>query len=399
MAKRALVLAGGGSRGSYHIGVWAALREIGWQPDIVTGTSVGALSGAAVVSGEFERARLALTSVTDEDIVKLPKSRADLPALRRFVFDISRHGGLDVGPLERLLRNLLDEEQLRNSPVDFGIVVVRKKGMRPVELTLDEIPRGKLHDYLLASAAAYPYYRPRRVGNDELIDGGYYDNLPIGLAEDMGAEEVIAVDLRSIGIVRAYTGGLPVRYIRSHWPLGPTHRFIPAREQRNYRLGYLDTMKSFRRFDGKAYAFEKGTLDAFLERHPRFTADCTAHFQHVEAAPASAVPILRKRADIHRNRRNMLVALAETAGEVMGVSPERSYTFSDFNDAILESADAADILRLDPAHLSLNLRSAAKTMAAAVAASEYTPLLQIAVTGFPKEFIAGCYIAELQNNR
>ena len=43
---RALVLAGGGARGSYQVGVWRALTELGWRPGIITGTSVGSLNGA-----------------------------------------------------------------------------------------------------------------------------------------------------------------------------------------------------------------------------------------------------------------------------------------------------------------------------------------------------------------
>ena len=42
----ALVLAGGGARGSYQVGVWRALTELGWRPGIITGTSVGSLNGA-----------------------------------------------------------------------------------------------------------------------------------------------------------------------------------------------------------------------------------------------------------------------------------------------------------------------------------------------------------------
>jgi len=50
----ALVLGGGGARGSYQVGVWKAIRELGIQPDIITGTSVGALNGAAILQGDYE---------------------------------------------------------------------------------------------------------------------------------------------------------------------------------------------------------------------------------------------------------------------------------------------------------------------------------------------------------
>ena len=55
--KRAVVFSGGGAKGGYQIGAWKALREIGFAPDIVTGTSVGALNGALMALGKYEDAR------------------------------------------------------------------------------------------------------------------------------------------------------------------------------------------------------------------------------------------------------------------------------------------------------------------------------------------------------
>ena len=54
--KRAVVFSGGGAKGGYQIGAWKALREIGFVPDIVTGTSVGALNGALMALGKYEDA-------------------------------------------------------------------------------------------------------------------------------------------------------------------------------------------------------------------------------------------------------------------------------------------------------------------------------------------------------
>ncbi len=49
--KRALVLSGGGARGAYQVGVWKFLLEMGWKPDLICGTSVGAINAAAIGSG------------------------------------------------------------------------------------------------------------------------------------------------------------------------------------------------------------------------------------------------------------------------------------------------------------------------------------------------------------
>ena len=53
---RGLVLAGGGAKGSYQVGVWRALQELHWVPDIITGASVGTLNGCMFAMGKAEEA-------------------------------------------------------------------------------------------------------------------------------------------------------------------------------------------------------------------------------------------------------------------------------------------------------------------------------------------------------
>lgn len=70
-ARRAVVLAGGGSRGAYQIGVWRAMQELGISYQIVTGTSVGALNGAMLVQGDYEPARRMWLRLTAKDIANV----------------------------------------------------------------------------------------------------------------------------------------------------------------------------------------------------------------------------------------------------------------------------------------------------------------------------------------
>ena len=56
--KRALVLAGGGAKGSYQIGVWRALEKLHWKPDIITGASVGTLNGCLFTMGKIDEAEI-----------------------------------------------------------------------------------------------------------------------------------------------------------------------------------------------------------------------------------------------------------------------------------------------------------------------------------------------------
>ena len=112
-------------------------------------------------------------------------------------------GGLDVLPREEMVRQAIDEELVRRSPVDFGLITVEYPSFRPVKLVKSQIPEGMLCDYLLASSACFPAFKAKDINGKSFIDGGYYDNMPINLALSMGAEEVIAVDLECYGIVRS----------------------------------------------------------------------------------------------------------------------------------------------------------------------------------------------------
>ena len=65
---KALVLAGGGARGSYQVGVWRALMELDWHPQIITGTSVGSLNGAMFVLDQYETARDMWLAIRSKDV-------------------------------------------------------------------------------------------------------------------------------------------------------------------------------------------------------------------------------------------------------------------------------------------------------------------------------------------
>ena len=106
---RAVVLAGGGARGAYQIGVWRALREMEIPFSIVTGTSVGALNGAFMVQGDYEFAKSMWESINAGQVLDIPgfdESWQETPAnsLHFFLSNILRQGGADPRPLEELLR-------------------------------------------------------------------------------------------------------------------------------------------------------------------------------------------------------------------------------------------------------------------------------------------------------
>ena len=341
--KKALVLAGGGARGSYQVGVWRALTELGWHPQIITGTSVGSLNGAMFALDLYETARDMWTSIRSQDVMELPEE-TNLTELHQFLRDIVREGGMDVTPLEEIVERVLDEDALRASPIRFGLVTVEKRGLKPRELPLEEIPQGKVKDYLLASAACFPALRAKQIDGVQFLDGGYRDNMPTALAQKMGAEELVCVDLEGVGITLPNRTGLPTTMVRSYWELGDILHFDPDTAKRNIELGYYDTLRAFGRLRGCAYAIAKsGASDAdaaaFRKRFDAVQKAVREKYPVTLTADAALLLAKMKDADL---------APLEAAAEDAGVDPAHYYTTHTLCDAFLAKCDQARMQSFAP---------------------------------------------------
>jgi len=358
--KKGLVLGGGGSKGAYEIGVWRALRELDVQFDVITGTSIGALNGALMIQGDYEGAEEmwknmryegVLGSVTAEELTTLDGTKQ---ALTTALTEIIKDGGLDITPLETLVRTMLDEKAVRSSPIEFGIVTVQFPPLKEVALTKEQIPQGEMAEYLLASSACYPAFKRKEIGGNKYIDGGYRNNLPVDLAIDLGAQEIIAVDLEAIGFipkVRHYR--IPVTYIRSYWNLGIFISFNPERIARNMNLGYLDTMKQYGRYEGYAYAFYPGELQKNEEQYFAAWNELRRRLGFL-GSDENANPIqkametrlkgaLRRKGRRKADLRDYFLRAAEITGELLDLPPDVAYDFDTFNEKLLEQFHQVDV--------------------------------------------------------
>ena len=333
--RKALVLAGGGARGSYQVGVWRALTELGWNPQIITGTSVGSLNGAMFALDLYETARDMWTSIRSQDVMELPEETRNLTELHQFLRDVVRAGGMDVTPLEEIVERVLDEDALRASPIRFGLVTVEKRGLKPRELPLEEIPKGKVKDYLLASAACFPALRAKQIDGVQFLDGGYRDNMPTALAQKMGAEELVCVDLEGLGITLPNRTGLPTTMIRSYWELGDILHFDPDTAKRNMELGYYDTLRAFGRIRGCAYAVDSGadsSADAEAFRAAFDAVQKEVREKYPVTLTADAALLLARMKDAQ-------LAPLEAAAEDAGVDPTHFYTTRTLAQAFLAACD------------------------------------------------------------
>jgi NTE family protein len=192
--KRALVLSGGGGRGAFQAGVLKYLSRQGWVPDLICGTSAGAINAAAMGSGltadeiihlwEFE-APGCISSVSPLRLLNLFKNRGVGPIM-------------DPAPVRALLSRHLDIPAIRQGPVQIRITAVQVQTGRLVYFDQNEIDI----DHVLASSA-FPLFFPwQLIDGEPYWDGGIMDNIPIPPDLKNDVDQLIVVFPSPMGVFR-----------------------------------------------------------------------------------------------------------------------------------------------------------------------------------------------------
>ena len=274
MRKKALVLAGGGTRGIYQAGVIEALKKYGMDDwNIITGTSVGALNAAMLVQGDFDALTEMYENLTSDQIINgfVPNDRSIgslirdrnevVPAFRAWL----RDHGVDIGPFIEMVDRYYNPERFFASDIDFGCITATQKNHDPVYVT-KEMMKENGRDWLIASAAAYPAFPVKVINDVGYVDGGYFDNCPVDFALRLGAEEVTVIDLNDPVLHMNYMGREHITYIH---PYGGLYDFLEFdQEKLRYakRRGYLDGLKAAAQAVGHRFTFTPFTLPAFADR-------------------------------------------------------------------------------------------------------------------------------------
>ncbi len=264
----ALVLSGGGAKGSYQIGVWKALRELNIDVSLVVGTSVGALNGAFFAQQQYEDAinmwsNIDMTSVFEvEDNILNEISKVkehgiksiNLKLIKHPLVKIFKDRGVDITPLRNTIEELLDEDKIRNSKIDFGLVTISVNDRKPLRLFIEDIPKGELKYYLMGSALV-PGFSQDKNDKKRFIDGGVYDNLPVKMAISKDYKDIIVVNLMTFFKNKKYPGINQIN-ISPSGSLGNFLYFNKERSIRNIEMGYLYALKAFNIVKGNKYSFE-----------------------------------------------------------------------------------------------------------------------------------------------
>ena len=214
-----MALGSGSARGWAHIGAIRALEERGVKPDLVCGSSIGALVGAFYAAGELDKLEGWVTSLAWTKVLRL--------------LDLTWRGGLIRGNrLFNLFRTTFEDRDISELPLLYGAVATELASGREIWLR-----EGKVLDAVRASCAIPGLFTPVRRNEMLLVDGGLVNPVPVSMCRALGADLVIAVDL-SWGKLGAYRDRVRDKSERVVAP-----REVPGWIGR-LRTGWLERMKS-----------------------------------------------------------------------------------------------------------------------------------------------------------
>ena len=176
--KLGLALSGGAARGWAHIGILKAWSEAGIKPDIVVGTSMGAVVGSFLAAGCLDRI---------EDFARQIRWHQVMNFLDVSLFGSGLIGGRRVASC---LRTYLGDRNIEDLSLDFIAVATDLKTGREVWLET-----GDLVSAVSASYAIPGVFCPVRVGSALLIDGAFSNPMPVSTCRSLGADIVVGVNV------------------------------------------------------------------------------------------------------------------------------------------------------------------------------------------------------------
>jgi NTE family protein len=175
-----LALGGGAARGFAHIGVLRVLLANGIVPDVIVGTSIGAVVGGCHAAGELDALEEWARKLTMRSLIGY--------------IDISLSGSglIGGGRLSAQLTQALGAKLIDDLPIRFAAIATEVQTGHEIWLT-----RGRLVEALRASYALPGIFPPVRLGGRWLVDGALVNPVPVSAARALGARLVIAVNLNS----------------------------------------------------------------------------------------------------------------------------------------------------------------------------------------------------------
>ena len=273
MEKYSLVLEGGGAKGAYQVGAIKALKKRGLEIECIVGTSIGAINAAFIAQGDIDKLEELWQTLSFQDLMDINNELIENIISMNFTSEILNEAakefdkafkerGIDTANIRQLLEKYIDEEKIRNSDIRFGLVTYCLTNMKPQKLFIEDIPKGKLVDYLMATSNL-PVFKRQKIDNMSFLDGGAYDNCSVEMLYDAGYKNIIAIKLfKKRNRIRNYSKlksnkDLNLNIIVPSEELPFILNFETKTLNKLLKYGYIDTIKQIDKLDGYKYAIYK----------------------------------------------------------------------------------------------------------------------------------------------
>lgn len=358
-----LVLGGGGSKGAFQVGAYRALLECSYQFDGVVGASIGALNAAMIAQEDFEKLEEIWRTIDlvkilgNEDLAEYIQHELlenDSKSKMDELFALIKWGQIDAEPAFRFIENAIDEEKLRASKIDFGLVTCNLTDRKIDKLFKADIPKGRIAEYLMASSYL-PVFKFERIDGKFFADGGFYDNLPFQMLLDRGYDEIVTIKIGGVGRER------PIPYDEAHFieiknrqDTGYTMNFTRENAIELISRGYLDTMVQLGRLFGNEYSFS-GKRKDLVQIFETITEEKIAQILKLLGIETTndrasfymyGLPELAKLLNLnHPSEEELALAVTERAMKTCGYSLTKTY---DPNDVIGELKDKRVFPKSEP---------------------------------------------------
>jgi len=263
-----LALEGGGAKGSYQVGAYLALLRNHVKIKAVAGTSIGSLNGAMIAAGDiknlvdlwYDVSISEILGIDEEKVTDILENGLTLKNIKWTIAEIQKifkNKGIDPSNYRAAVRNNVDEIKLRKSKIKYGLTTIKLDDLEPLNLTLDDIPLGKLHDYIVASSFLPCFKKEKLVDGSYFLDGGFYNLCPTDMLEEMGCDKIYTINIQGLGRRKKNKNSkAEIIEIKPRANLGNMILFNKNSSRDNMKRGYLDTMKIFKKIDGHEYYFK-----------------------------------------------------------------------------------------------------------------------------------------------
>jgi len=230
-----LVLSGGGARGFAHLGVIQALNDTGIFPDVISGTSAGAIIGVLYADGH-----------TPEEILNLMNVGSRLDFMRPA---LPREGLLQINGIIKILKTSLHSKQFKELKIPLFVAATDLNNGKAVYFS-----EGDLFDPVVASASIPVLFQPVKIDDISYVDGGVLDNLPLRPIENR-CRILIGSFVNPIGYMEKISGLINIAERTFMLSMSKEisekakkfDLFIAPQELRNFKI--LDPEKAHELFD------------------------------------------------------------------------------------------------------------------------------------------------------